>query len=62
MPRFPGNTCRTENREILQHGAFASAPGEDFNVAANRTHRDAIHSKVNDVEEASVPYVDKLYK
>jgi len=59
MPGFPGNACRTDNREILQHGANASAPGEDFNVVADRTHRDTIHSKVN-VDEASVSYVDKL--
>ena len=39
---------------------MARAPGEDFNVAAVRSHRDAIDSEVSDVvDEASVPYVDE---
>ena len=37
---------------------IARAPGEDFNVAAVRSHRGAIDSKVSYVfDEASVSYV-----
>jgi len=60
MPEFPGNTCRTDYiRKNLEHGVIARAPGEDFNVVAVRSHRGAIDSKVSDVDEASVSYVDE---
>jgi hypothetical protein len=60
MPGLPGNTCRTDYmRKILEHGVIARAPGEDFNVAAVRSHRGAIDRKVSDVDEASVSYVDE---
>jgi hypothetical protein len=57
----PGNTCRTDYiRKILEHGVIARAPGENFNVAAVRSHRGAIDSRVsNVVGEASVSYVDE---
>jgi hypothetical protein len=60
MPRFPGNTCRTDYvRKILEHGVIARAPGENFNVAGVRSHLGAIDSKVTYVvDEASVSYVD----
>ena len=60
MPGFPGNTCRTDYiRKILEHGVIARAPVEDFNVGAVRSHRGAIDSKVSDVDETSVSYVDE---
>ena len=46
--------------KIVEHGVIARPPGKDFNVAAVRSHRGAIDSKVSDViEEASVSYVDE---
>ena len=61
MPGFSGNTCRTDYiRKFLELGAIALDPGEDFNVAAVRSRRGAIYSKVSDVVvEASVSYVDE---
>ena len=59
MPGFPGNTCRTDYiRKILEHGVTARAPGEEFNLAAVRSHRGAIDRKISDVDEASVSYAD----
>jgi hypothetical protein len=61
IPRFSWNTSRTNYvRKIPEERVMARAPGEDFNVAAVRSHRDAIDSEVSDVvDEASVPYVDE---
>jgi hypothetical protein len=60
MTGFPGNTCRTDYiRKILEHGVITRDATEDFNVAAVPSHRDAIDSKVSDVNEASVSYVDE---
>jgi len=62
MPGLPGNPCRTDYiRKILEYGVVARPPGDDFNVAAVRSHRGAIHSKVSDVDEVSVSYVAVSY-
>jgi hypothetical protein len=58
MAWFTGNTRQTDYiRKILEHSVIARAPGEDFNVAAVRSHRGAF--KVSDVDEASVSRVDE---
>jgi hypothetical protein len=55
MPRFPGNTCRSDNiRKILEQAVIAISLGENFNVAAECFHLGAIYCKVSDVVEASV--------
>jgi hypothetical protein len=61
MPRFPGNTCRTDYiQKILEQGVTARAPGEEFNVATVCSHQGAMDSEVSDVvDEASVSHVDK---
>jgi hypothetical protein len=60
MPGFPGNACRTDNIwKVQKHCAIAGVAGEDFNVAAVRSHPGAINSEVCDVDEASVSYDDK---
>jgi hypothetical protein len=60
MPGFTRNTCRTDyNQKILEQGGKARAPGEDFIVAAVRSHQEAISTKVSDVDVASVSYVDE---
>jgi len=46
-------------RKILEQCVIARASSEDFNVAAVRSYRAAIDSKVSDVDEASVSYVDE---
>jgi hypothetical protein len=60
MPGFPGNTCRTDYiRKLLEQGVKTRVPGEDFNVAAVRSHRSAFDSKFSDVDEAPVSHVDE---
>jgi hypothetical protein len=60
FPGFQGNSCRTDYiRKIMDRGVIARTPGEDFNVAAVISHQGAINSKVRDVDEASVSYVDE---
>jgi hypothetical protein len=59
IPGFAGNICGTHIRKVQKHGVIARAAGEDFNVAAVRSHRGTIDSEVSDVDEVSVSYVDK---
>jgi hypothetical protein len=61
MPGFPGNTRGTDYiRKILEQCVIARVNGEDFNMAAVRSHRRAICLKVsNVVDEASVSYIDE---
>jgi hypothetical protein len=50
LPGFPRNAYRMDYiRKILKQGVIASALGENFNVAAVRSHRSAIYSKVRDI-------------
>ena len=60
MPGFPENVCGTDGiRKVQKHGVIAGFAGEDFNVDAVHPNRGVIDSKVSDVDEASVSYVDK---
>jgi hypothetical protein len=45
--------------ENLEQGVKTRVPGEDFNVAAVRSHRSAIDSKFSDVDEVPVSHVDE---
>jgi hypothetical protein len=60
MPGFLGNAYGTDYvREILEHGVIARAVGEEFNVAAVRSHRGVIDSVCSDVDESSASYVEQ---
>ena len=60
MPGFPGNALAMDYfRKIPNHSVIAGAATVDFNVTAVRPHRGAIYSEVNEVDQASVSYVDR---
>jgi len=60
MPEFPENTSRTDYiRKILEQCVIARASDEDFSMAAVRSYRGAVDSKVSDVDEASVSHVEE---